>query len=201
MSCCESGASDGSLCQVTELRVALPYIKANGGYLPSKMVCNFLLQNAGLMKGNTGSHSIGMGHEAINILSHVVADIRIGDVAGIAHHPTNIVTTNEFIVASCGGAIGSNGKTGRNAEQIGAFQNGDAARNRADKSLVKTAEFSYRKVGSTFVVAKMNVHFLSAKLQAGQIRLIKGMLLCIKVHKILTNKNKGSASPVAGVGT
>jgi hypothetical protein len=96
MSCCESSACNGSLCQVTKLRVALPDIKMDGGYLPSEAVCNLLLQDAHLMKGKTSSHSIGVGHNTINILSHVVMDIGVGYGAGIAHHLAHIVAMNKF---------------------------------------------------------------------------------------------------------
>lgn len=136
---------------------------------------------------------VGMSHEAIDILMHVVANVRIGNCASVMHYATHVITLDEFKVAGGRGIICMDGEAIRDAERVSVFQNRNAAGDRTDKSLIRTAEFMYHKVCGTFVIAKVNMHFFSITLQAGQVRPAKGMLLLVKIRKILANKSDGSA--------
>jgi hypothetical protein len=102
----------------------------------------------------------------INILLHVVMNIRIGYCTSIAHHATNIVSADEFESTCSGRPLGANRESIGDAKMRSLFQNGNAAGNGANECGAKTLKFMYREVGNTLVVPKADVYFCGVTLQA-----------------------------------
>jgi hypothetical protein len=68
--------------------------------------------NPGIIQGNCCSDPVGVTHDKVNMQTHIVTGVRIGEMTGEVHHISHDVTIehSKLTGGSRKGAIGANGE-------------------------------------------------------------------------------------------